>query len=200
MMSHDTIFLEIHNRLAPRLHPSYTLHHSSGGLPDLKPQYSSDVDISIDTPNPSTDWPFLESRILSEFPTTTIEKDPSNSYILFSIPGYKREVNIYCSKTATSTAVKHRNIELELNKLYPHLVPAAVALKRYANMGTEQAWWTVLEMGVLEEKRTEDGNAIVNDGHTAPWFEDLLDWDRVLKHAEKQNEWMKTYVENLPKA
>jgi hypothetical protein len=129
MTSQSEIF-----KIVKDTYPMLELHHSSGGLPDVKGKFTSDVDISCPHPN--------ALEIIDLFPANSLI-ETTQEYTIVSLLGFKRPVNIYISPNPLD-AVKHRQLELYLNLDFPDLVGQVYALKRYAGKTTEEAWCAVV--------------------------------------------------------
>ena len=132
-MSQSEIFDKITKK-----YPNLNLLHSSGGLPDVKGIGTSDVDISF--PQNSLDKNLLIPLFGAENCKLTEEGE---GYLIISLLGYEREVNVYVSKRPENACI-HRQHELWLNENCPDLVPQAYALKKFAGFSTEEAWAKVL--------------------------------------------------------
>ncbi|KAI9151103.1 hypothetical protein H9P43_009718 [Blastocladiella emersonii ATCC 22665] len=186
------IFADLRRRVAA-VDPALAgdLYHSSGGLPDLaKSAELSDVDVSV----ACVDFHALLATLQRAYPDLPAgaavafdEYDADADYAVVAITGvYPRPVHVYAA-TSALTAVAHRSVEVMLNAKFPQLVPMALALKRFAGMGTEEAWFRVLEM-----------QAPAGAGE-APWYQALLDRDAVLEAAERQAKWVDGYLaDKLP--
>ncbi|ORZ35191.1 hypothetical protein BCR44DRAFT_34359 [Catenaria anguillulae PL171] len=194
--SQPAIFADLVARVASLASPAArtlagNLHHSSGGLPDLAPSGElSDVDVSVVHPDPHALLDLLQQAYANASNAEVVmdEYDPDQDYAIVAIRNmYPRPVHVYAA-TSALTAVAHRKVEVRLNATYPRLATMALALKRYAGMGTEEAWYRVLELGSVSEGQT-------------PWYAALLDEERVMAAAEERNRWVIKYVDEggLPK-
>lgn len=88
---------------------------------------------------------------LHTFPLLTpllIRIDTSKTHrTVYTLAGYSREVNIYCSDVNDwDQAVHHRNTEIALRDAYPNSYKKAFAVKQKTGKGTEAAWAEVLNI------------------------------------------------------
>jgi energy-coupling factor transporter ATP-binding protein EcfA2 len=143
---------EIFNLLKRRI-PSGA-HHVSGGLPDARGL--SDVDIYL----PRKRFTGLEQQ----FPKGTTVTKQGDDYAIYSIPGFKREVNVYATNNpAKRESIDHRRTMMALASKYPQAERRAFAIKQKGK-GSEPAWAEVL-------------------GLQGDPYEVMRDTDKVMQHA-----------------
>jgi len=132
---------------------------ASGGLVDARGL--SDVDVAAYHPDPAS----LES----EFPEGTVS-DHRDDRSMYQLSGYDRPVNVYVSsdKNRAFRSLKHREIELELEKRFPDLAIQARENKA-SGMNTEPAWSDVLRL-------------------RGDPYEAMLDRDQVLSAAKRRGQ------------
>lgn len=113
----ESIFLELKSAL-----PELELYLASGGLPDCK-HALSDVDIVC----VYNDYRNLIS-LMPEWSTMFTEEWVDR--VIYRIPGYAREVNIYATdNTAMKRSILHRSNEIRLLR-FPLLSAQAIILKQ----------------------------------------------------------------------
>lgn len=148
LKSQEDIFRQLKRRI-----PSGA-HHVSGGLPDARGL--SDVDIYL----PRKKFTGLESR----FPKGTSITEQGDDYAIYSIPGFKREVNVYATNNpAKRESIDHRRTMMALANKYPQAERKAFAIKQRGK-GSEPAWAEVL-------------------GLQGDPYEVMRDTDKVMRHA-----------------
>eukprot|EP00123_Amoebidium_parasiticum_P022993 comp9965_c0_seq1/m.4856 comp9965_c0_seq1/g.4856 ORF comp9965_c0_seq1/g.4856 comp9965_c0_seq1/m.4856 type:complete len:177 (-) comp9965_c0_seq1:155-685(-) len=122
---------EVYSKVCDR-YPGWPFRLASGGLPDVKGPGTSDVDISLLT----EEFASLENVFVG----STVKRDAKKSRIVYCLPGFSREVNIYATSdpVLAERAVIHRQNELKLSK-FQLLTAMAIAYKT-EGLGTEAAW------------------------------------------------------------
>ncbi|KAJ3349257.1 hypothetical protein GGF32_005730 [Allomyces javanicus] len=176
------------------------MHLASGGLPDLGSAVS-DVDVAVVHDDANAVRAVLDviapasSEDDEEDDETGVTETHRDAHsVVYLVHGFPRPVNVYISSSEKDAmrAVVHRWIELTLNAQFPTLASMAVALKKWGGVGTEEAWYRVLEL---------DGTFPVTDKDKAPWFAAMLDEKAVMEAARRQDAWARTYLaRRLPKA
>lgn len=135
-MTQEEIFIQVYDKYK---HVLPNLKHGSGGLPDTKGLGTSDVDICL---------LYKEHASLSKYFPEDTEIDTNEGRTVYTLKGYEREVNIYCSDGEWwDKGARDRKTELTLNTRYPDLSIIAFNLKKYMGISTEEVWARILGLG-----------------------------------------------------
>jgi hypothetical protein len=155
----------------------------SGGLPDVKGENTSDVDLLIFADD-HTGFETTFGDYLIQIKAAS-ESKPNRTIYTIKIPSNPREINIYVTsdKNQGLRVIKHRRNELMLNN-YPNLQMVAIWLKRNGRnkdgtrLDTEEAWAVALNLH-------EDGI----DPHETLLCDDLAEIAAAEEQALENAEW-----------